>query len=148
MPIDSVHPFCPSLSLWPHVWQALTYTLYYWVCLFFLDSTWKWDHTTFVFLCVTDLVKHNALQSIYVITMARLISFWWLNSIPCVFACMCIYIKIPCIFICMCMVESSDKTWSTREDNGKPLSIVALRTTRTVWKSKKMGNWKMNYPGW
>ena len=32
------------------------------------------------------------------------------------------------------MVESSDKMWSTGEGNGKPLSILALKTPWTVWK--------------
>ena len=27
-------------------------------------------------------------------------------------------------------------------------SILALRTTWTVWKGKKIGHWKMNSPGW
>ena len=68
------------------------------------------------------------------------------------------------------MVESSDKTWSTGEGNGKPLqyvvhwrkewqttsvcsplekgisnhfSILALRMPWTVWKGKKTGHWNM-----
>ena len=32
------------------------------------------------------------------------------------------------------MVERSDRMWSTGEGNGKPLSILALRTPWTVWK--------------
>ena len=27
-------------------------------------------------------------------------------------------------------------------------SILALRTPWTVWKGKKIGHWKMNFPGW
>ena len=34
------------------------------------------------------------------------------------------------------MVESSDKTWSTGEGNGK-FNILALRTPWTAWKGKK-----------
>ena len=30
--------------------------------LYFLDSTYKWYHTVFVFLCLTYFMKHNALQ--------------------------------------------------------------------------------------
>ena len=44
------------------------------------------------------------------------------------------------------MVESSDKTWSTGEGNGKPLQYSCL-TPRTVWKGKKIGHWKMNFSG-
>ena len=46
------------------------------------------------------------------------------------------------------MVESFDKMWSTGEGNGKPFSILALRTSWIVWKGKKIGHWKMNSPGW
>ena len=45
------------------------------------------------------------------------------------------------------MVESSDKTWSTGEHNGKPLQHSCLRTTWTVWKGRKIWHWKMNSPG-
>ena len=45
------------------------------------------------------------------------------------------------------MVESSDKMWSTGEGNGKPFSILALRTPWTVWKGKKIWHWKINSPG-
>ena len=34
--------------------------------------------------------------------------------------------------------ESSDKTWSTGEENGKPLQHSCLRTPWTVWKGKKI----------
>ena len=30
--------------------------------LYILESTYKWYHTVFVFLCLTDFTKHNALQ--------------------------------------------------------------------------------------
>ena len=36
------------------------------------------------------------------------------------------------------MVESSDKKWSTGEENGKPLQHSCLRTPWTVWKGKKI----------
>ena len=46
------------------------------------------------------------------------------------------------------MVESSDKTWSTGEGNGKPLfCIVPLKTPWEVWKGKKIWHWKTNSPG-
>ena len=40
------------------------------------------------------------------------------------------------------MVESSDKTWSAGEGNGKPRQYSTLRTPWTVWKGKKIGHWK------
>ena len=42
------------------------------------------------------------------------------------------------------MVESSDKTWSTGEGDGKPLQILALRTPQGVWKGKMIWNWNMS----
>ena len=36
------------------------------------------------------------------------------------------------------MVESSDKKWSTGEENSKPLQHSCLRTPWTVWKGKKI----------
>ena len=45
------------------------------------------------------------------------------------------------------MVESSDKTWSTGEGMANHLNILYLRTPWTVWKSKKIGYWKMNSLG-
>ena len=44
------------------------------------------------------------------------------------------------------MVESSDKTWSTGEENGKPLQYSCLENPQTVWKGKKVGHCKMNSP--
>ena len=45
------------------------------------------------------------------------------------------------------MMESSDKTWSSREGNANHFSILALRTPWTAWKRKKTGQWKMNSLG-
>ena len=42
------------------------------------------------------------------------------------------------------MVESSDKTWSTGEGNGRPLQYSYLENPWTVWKGKKILHWKMN----
>ena len=36
------------------------------------------------------------------------------------------------------MVETSDKTWSTGEGNGKHFSILSLRTPWIAWKGKKI----------
>ena len=42
-------------------------------------------------------------------------------------------------------MESSDKTWSTGEGNGKPLQFLALRAPGTVWKAKRYdtGRWTL-----
>ena len=85
-------------------------------------------------------------KSICVVTMARLPSFWWLNSIPCVFLYMCIYINIPCVFICTCMVGSSDKTWPTREENGQPLQYHCLENHTNSMKRQKDGKLKDELP--
>ena len=45
------------------------------------------------------------------------------------------------------MVVSSDKTWSTRERNGKSLQHSCLENTMNSMKSK-IWHWKMNFPGW
>ena len=46
------------------------------------------------------------------------------------------------------IVESlGEKKWSPGEGNGKPLSILALRTPWTVWKGKNTGHWKKTSPG-
>ena len=77
---------------------------------------------------------------------------------------------MPCRATQDVMVDSSDKTWSSGEGNGKPLqcavhwrrdqqtssvcgplekgmashfSILALRTPWTVWKGKTTGHWNM-----
>ena len=43
------------------------------------------------------------------------------------------------------MVESSDKTWSTAQWNGKPLQNSCLENPmHPVWKGKKIGHWTMN----
>ena len=44
------------------------------------------------------------------------------------------------------MVESSDKTWSTGEGNGKPLQYSCLENPMNSMKGKKIGHW--NSPGW
>ena len=51
LPFDHLYSFSlfPSLDLW----QPPFCSLFLWVPFFFLDSTYKWDHTVFVFLCLT-----------------------------------------------------------------------------------------------
>ena len=45
------------------------------------------------------------------------------------------------------MVESSDKTRSTGEENGKPLQYSCLENPMNSMKRHKIGHWKMNSPG-
>ena len=45
------------------------------------------------------------------------------------------------------IVESSDKTWSTEGENGKPLQHFAARTPWIVWKGKNIWCWKMSLSG-
>ena len=44
------------------------------------------------------------------------------------------------------MVETSDKTWSTGEGNGKHFSILSLRTPWIAWKGKKITTLKDELP--
>ena len=46
------------------------------------------------------------------------------------------------------IVGSSDKTWSTGKGYGKPLQCSCLENPKNNMKSKKIGHWKMNSPGW
>ena len=54
-------PVLPILPPHLHLWQPCVCSLYLWVCFcfvtfvcfVFLDSTYKWDHTVFVFLSLT-----------------------------------------------------------------------------------------------
>ena len=44
-------------------------------------------------------------------------------------------------------VESSEKCGPLKKKGkANDFSILALRTPRTVWKGKKIGHWKMNFP--
>ena len=44
------------------------------------------------------------------------------------------------------MVESSDKTWSTREGNGKPLQYSCLENPMNSMKRQKDMTWKDELP--
>ena len=46
------------------------------------------------------------------------------------------------------MVESSDKTWSTGEGNGKPPVFLPWEPCERYEKAKKIWHWKMKSPGW
>ena len=45
------------------------------------------------------------------------------------------------------MVESSDKTGSSGEEDGKPLQYSCLKNPMNSMKGKKIGHWKVNSPG-
>ena len=51
--------------------------------LIFTDSTDKWDHTVFVFICLTYFTKHNKYPqgASTLLQMAGFPSFLWLNNI-------------------------------------------------------------------
>ena len=55
----------------------------------FLDSTYKWDHTVFVALCLTNFIKHNTLKVIHVGANGRISFFLKKDGI--VFHCICIH---------------------------------------------------------
>ena len=56
----------------------------------FLDSTWKWDYTVFLLLCVTLFLSIMPSKFIYLVTKDRISFFLWLCNIP-LYICMCIY---------------------------------------------------------
>ena len=99
VPLNSLFLFSlPS----PH-WSQLICSLYLWVYFYFatfnslfLDSTYKWKHTVFVFLCLTYFTKHNTLQIHPCCSKCHY--FLWLYSWV-VFYCICIsHLLYP--FIC------------------------------------------------
>ena len=58
----------------PCLWQLPIFSLYIWVpLLFFLDSTYKWDHGISAFLCLTYFIHYNALNG-------NIHSFLWLSN--------------------------------------------------------------------
>ena len=54
LPLSSTHLFSVSEFIFLFVWF-----------IFFLDSTYKWDHTVLVFLCLTYFTYHNALHVVH-----------------------------------------------------------------------------------
>ena len=80
---DNLHPFCPPPT--HHLCQPPNCFLYELVGFFvvvcwFLDSTFKWDNTVFVFLW---FISHS-MPSIRVVTNGRFPSFPWPNNIHCI----------------------------------------------------------------
>ena len=61
VPFDPLHPFDPHHT--PHLWQPPICSLFLWVWLFKeKDSAFRWDHTAFAFLCLTNFTLHSALK--------------------------------------------------------------------------------------
>ena len=65
-------------------WGAIAFSSLLWVSmsLNFLDSTYEWDHTVFVFLCQLISVSIMPSSFIYVVTNGRASFFLWLNNFP------------------------------------------------------------------
>ena len=58
----------------------------------FLDSTYKWDRTVLVFICLMNFTYNNALRGqSMLLQMAACLCFSWLNNIL-MYVCVCIYI--------------------------------------------------------
>ena len=82
-PLHLFHPFLhPS-----HLWQPSVCSLYLWLCFcfvtfahlfYFLDSTYKWNHTVFIFLCMTYSFSITPSRSIHVIANGKVSFFLWL----------------------------------------------------------------------
>ena len=80
------------------LWQPLVFSLQLCFCFvmfvhlfYFLDSTYKWNHMVFVFLCLTYFTWHNALQvHPCCCRWQNFILFLQLTSIP-LYVCVCVY---------------------------------------------------------
>lgn len=68
-------PISPTLTTTHlHLWQPPIYSLYLWVLFFsFLDVKYRWDHTVFVFLCLS----HFAGSLCYMLPNSVLIHTCW-----------------------------------------------------------------------
>ena len=87
----SLYLLIPITYFTSPVWQPHFCSLYLWVCfcfvLFFhlfcfLNSTYKWNQTVFVFLCLVTLLSIIPLHPSMSLQMARFHSFLWLSNIP------------------------------------------------------------------
>ena len=75
----------------PPLWQPLDCFLYLWLCFhfvafthlfYFLDSTCKWNHPAFAFLCLPYFTQHNSLLGSSILSqMARSHFFLWLSNL-------------------------------------------------------------------
>ena len=79
LPLATTHLFCVSVSL---VWVLV------------VNSTYKRDHTVFVFLWLISLSIMPS-RSIHVARVGKISFFLWLNNIP--LWCVCV-----CVCVCVC----------------------------------------------
>ena len=87
---ELIHLITGSLTTFTphaHTWQPPIYSLS--MSSVFSDSTCKWDHTVFVFLCLTYFLSIMPSRLIRVVTNGRNFFFLWLNNIP-----LCMYMYI------------------------------------------------------
>ena len=85
------HQFYSSPPPQP-LWQPLDCFLYLWLCFrfiafthlfYFLDSTYKWNHPAFAFLCLPYFIQLNSLLGSSILSrMARSHFFLWLSNLP------------------------------------------------------------------
>ena len=77
------------------------------ICIIFLDSTNKWYHMIFVFLCLTYLTWHdNSLGPSMLLQMALCHSFLWLNNITLLAYDIAIAGECLCVcVVCVCVWE-------------------------------------------
>ena len=94
VPFDHLHSFFPLLT--SCLWKPPTYSVF--MSSLFLDSTYKWDHAVFVFLCLTFLTQHNALKICpCCCTWQDFLSHGWIICIPlCISVCVCV-----CVCVCV-----------------------------------------------
>ena len=52
------------------------------ICIVFFDSTYKWYHTVFAYLCLTFLLNIILPRSIYVAENGKISFFLWMSNIP------------------------------------------------------------------
>ena len=99
VPLNSLHQFHPILHPFPLWWQPVL-CIYESVCfvlfvrlLCFLDSTYKWNHTLFVFLWLISLSTILS-RSLHVVTNGKISFFfndWVIFHCVCVCVCVSVY---------------------------------------------------------
>ena len=95
-PLVTASLFSVSVSLFLFSFTHLFY---------FLDSTCKWEHTVFVFLCLTYFIKYNLLQiQPCCCKWQNFILFhgWIIVHSVCVCMCVCVCVCV-CVYVCVCV---------------------------------------------